>query len=155
MTESIGLNQILARSTQELVACTEDLLNRTPTATGGGVEQLRSDEKILIDQLIENLENATQVLHKEIESGRVIKIDPTTVAQMDQAIESAMDLNILDAKINAIYMSVFGWNTDLWHVLKRMQNLLRTVNVLKDKRGKKVAQVEKSQKTGRKRRDQD
>lgn len=147
------LNMILIMSTQELLDCQKELIQTSKAEPGSDEQQKRIHEQKMVDKLVQNLDKASSVLAKEIDSGRVVKINPETVAQMEKAIEAAMKAPmVIDAKINEIYLSVFGWNTALWHSLNRMLKLLKTPEVMQNAYGIRVAKVAKSEKGRRKRR---
>jgi hypothetical protein len=158
MTESTGrvdLNHILRTSAQELMDCHQDMVGDQKPVSGIPGDAIRPDEQKSIEHLLETLDTASTALEMEIESGRVIKIDPKTLLEMEIALDTAMNVpNVLDAKINEIYLSVFGFNTPLWHALRSMQKLLQTSEFLKSTRGAKVAKVEKMEKERRKKRNQ-
>lgn len=143
------INVMLHSSAEELSACHHQM----STELQGQVKQFKIDDRRQIDHLMNTIENANMVLTKEINADRILRIDPKILSEIEQAIEIATSSPLtIDNKINEIYISIFGWNTPLWHALREMQRLLRTVEVLKDTRGKKVAKVEKSEKERRKRR---
>jgi len=150
-----NFNMILRRSAEELMSC-HDTIMHTLYETDDGVDAIkRLDSQESIIHLVETLQDATEMLYEEIAAGRVIKIDPKTLLEIEEAIDTAMNIpNVVDAKVNEIYHSIFGLNTPLWHALRSMQKLLQTSEFLKQTRGQKVAKVVKIQKVRRKRRDE-
>lgn len=155
LSDPPDFNLILHLSTQEIVDCQQNILKCCQADFSEDEKSQKVEEELLTKKLVENLEKTSIALAKEIETGRVSLIDPKAVAQLDEAIEVAMNMpNILDARISQVYLSVFGWNTPLWQALMRMQKLLRTVEVLKETRGMKVAKVEEVEKERRRRRGQ-
>lgn len=149
------VNMILSISSQELLDSHKELMESAQIISGGESSQKRHEEQELVNKLLNSLENASLALSKEIDSGRVVKIDPSVYAQMQRALEVAMKApNLVDVKVNEIYLSIFGWNTTLWHALNRMQKLLKTIDLNNQRTGIKVAKVEKPAKERRKRRGQ-
>lgn len=149
-------NRILSLSSQELVNCHQALIESSQVTTGAGLTERRSDELELAKKLTITLENATLCLAKEIDSGRVVRIDPSVIVEMERAVAIAMEsLNFVDARVKEIYFSIFGWNTSLWHALNRMQKLLKTIYPHGSPQSPfQVKKVEKSEKERRKRRGQ-
>lgn len=148
-------NQMLSFSSKEILKGHEELIKSTQVISGKDLIERRKNEEKIVQKLLSNLENATQALDKEIESGRIIKIEPLIFEEMKNALNVAMgSINIVDARVKEIYFSIFGWNTRLWHALNRMQRLLMTVDLKNLSQGVKVTKVEKSEKGRRKKRGQ-
>lgn len=137
------LSRLMQASTQAIYDCQESMIkggetnNHLKTLNALGVDQAQ-----LLLKLMESLVDTKVQLVHELELGRILYIDPVIVDEMEMAIEMAI-ADPLDAKINQLYFSIFGYNTPLWHVLKEMQKLLKTVEVLKNPRRNQVANVEK------------
>ena len=135
------LNHLMQASTQALYECQESMKNKE-----GGIlkasQGLNTNQTHGLLRLMETLVDTKTQLSNEIAANRIRFIDPQILNAMEIAIETVI-ANPLDSRVNQIYFSIFGYNSPLWQLLKEMQKLLQTVEVLKDSRGKKVAKVEK------------
>lgn len=141
-----SLSSMMQRTTQALQNCQKSMNANVNTTEG-----LNADQAERLLKLMENLVDTKIQLTNEITQNRVNYIDPVILSEMEIAIALAIT-DPIDAKVNQIYFSIFGYNSALWKVLRDMQKLLQTAEFLKDPRGKKVAKVEKSPRTKRKRR---
>lgn len=149
-----SISHLMQMSTLALYDCQKSLSQNTGlTGSSKLSENIDPDQAQLLLHLVETLVDTKIQLAHEIESERVIYIDPTIVSEMEVALELAT-ADPLDEKINQIYFSIFGYNSALWHVLRDMQKLLKTLEVLKDPRGKRVAKVDKKQRERRKKRNE-
>ena len=146
------LSRLMQATTQALNECQESM-NKTSGTSGKGKSKESVDakqtERLL--KLMESLVDTKNQLTTEIESERISYIDADIINEMEVAIEKAIS-NPIDAKVNQIYFSIFGYNSALWKVLRDMQKLLQTAEVLKDRTGRRVDKVEKKQRELRKKR---
>jgi hypothetical protein len=144
---SSPLTHLMRMSTQALYECQDSISHEKslPPNTLNGIQA----ESLL--KLMETLVDTKIQMTKEIEAGRISPIDPEIITQMEFAIHKAINKPI-DEKVNQIYFSIFGYNSALWQVLKEMHKLLKTIEILNQKSGKKVAKVEKPKIVRRKKR---
>jgi hypothetical protein len=139
------VNMLLRATALELNSCQEQVEHPV---------LVPEDQTAMLGHLLDTLAQAETALNKEIGSGRFEKIDPAVLAEVETAIQRAI-ADPLDAKIKSVYLSIFGYNTSLWHMLRNIQKLLRTVHVQpRDTAGKRVMKVQKKNKELRKRRDE-
>lgn len=150
MGSASSLSRLMQGATQAIYDCQESMKN-AEIGSAIKISSEATDQAQLLQKLVETLNDTKMQLTKEIESERVIYIDPTVVSEMEVALELAIN-DPIDAKVNQIYLSMFGYNSPLWQVLREMQKLLSTVEFLKDPRGKKVAKVQKKNRERRKKR---
>lgn len=145
------LNRLMQVTTQALNDCQENM-NKTFGIDGKSTtEGLDAKQAERLLKLMESLVDTKNQLTTEIESDRVSYIDVDIINEMEVAIEKAIS-NPVDAKVNQIYFSIFGYNSALWKVLRDMQKLLQTAGVLKQRSGRRVVKVEKKQRELRKKR---
>lgn len=146
-----SLSQLMQGTTKALYECQESLNPGGRGITGQHGESLNADQTEHLLKLMESLVDTKIQLNQEIKADKVIHIDPNVVNEMQAAIEMAFS-NPVDAKVNQIYFSIFGYNSALWQVLKEMQKLLKTVQLNQEKQGRRVVKVEKKLKERRKKR---
>lgn len=144
-----SLQHLMQASTQALYECQETMKNDQGNIKAQ--QGLNTNQTHQLIKLMETLVDTKTQLSSEIASNRISLVDPRVLSEMEVAIEMAI-ADPLDAKVNQIYFSIFGYNSPLWNLLREMQKLLRTVNILKDPRGKRVAKVEKKPRERRKKR---
>lgn len=142
------LNHLMQATTQALYDCRQSM-NQTDTVKGAAKQTINADQAEHLLKLMETLVDTKIQLTNEITSSRISYIDPKVLNAMKAAIEMAIS-NPIDAKVNQIYFSIFGYNSALWQVLKEMQKLLKTVEFLEEPKGKKVMKVHKSPRSRRK-----
>lgn len=145
-----SLSRLMQASTQALYECTKSIHDSAKTSKSTKLsEGLGPSQTHLLLKLMETLVDTKNELTHEIDSERFVYIDPTIINEMEIAIEMAISTP-LDAKVNQIYYSIFGYNSTLWQILKDVQKLLKTVEILKDTRSKRVAKVDKKNRERRK-----
>ncbi|HEV8052381.1 MAG TPA: hypothetical protein VGP47_07795 [Parachlamydiaceae bacterium] len=146
------LSRLMQVTTQALNECQETMC-KTADANGKGKlpEGLDAKQAERLLKLMETLVDTKNQLTTEIESERISYIDPDIISEMEVAIEKAIS-NPIDAKVNQIYFSIFGYNSALWKVLRDMQKLLQTAGVHKERTGRRVVKVDKKQRELRKKR---
>lgn len=136
-----SLSHLMQATTQALYQCQQSLdqSGKTP----GAKQSINADQAENLLKLMETLVDTKNELSVEISADRFKIIDPKIVGEMKAAIEMVIS-NPIDAKVNKLYFSIFGYNSTLWHVLKEMQKLLKTAELLSEPIGKRVAKVNKS-----------
>lgn len=144
------LSHLMQATTQALNDCQKSM-NETAGAKGKSAEKLDAKQTERLLNLMESLVVTKNQLTTDIEFDRISYIDADILSEMEMAIEKAIS-NPIDAKVNQVYFSIFGYNSALWKVLRDMQKLLQTAGVLKERSGKRVVKVEKKQKELRKKR---
>jgi hypothetical protein len=144
------LNHLMQATTQALYDCRQSM-NQTDTVKGAAAakQTISADQAEHLLKLMETLVDTKIQLTNDIASSRISYIDPKVLNAMKAAIDMAIS-NPIDAKVNQIYFSIFGYNSALWQVLKEMQKLLKTVEFLDEPKGKKVMKVNKSPRLRRK-----
>lgn len=148
MTE-ISLSRLMQATTRALYDCQQSLDQSGPAKRTK--QSINADQAESLLKLMETLVDTKNELAKEISSDRFSYIDPKIVNEMKKAIEMVIS-NPIDAKVNKVYFSIFGYNSTLWHVLNEMQKLLKTAKLLKKPLEKKVAKVNKGPFVKRKKR---
>lgn len=144
------LNHLMQATTQALNECQKSM-NKSAGTKGKSGENLDAKQTERLLKLMESLVVTKNQLTAEIESDRISHIDADILSEMEIAIEKAIS-NPIDAKVNQIYFSIFGYNSALWKVLRDMQKLLQTAELLKERGGQRVMKVEKKQRELRKKR---
>lgn len=144
------LNHLMQATTLALNECQKSM-NKSAGTNGKSGENLDAKQTERLLKLMESLVVTKNQLTTEIESDRISHIDADILSEMEIAIEKAIS-NPIDAKVNQIYFSIFGYNSALWKVLREMQKLLQTAELLKERGGQKVMKVEKKQRELRKKR---
>ena len=147
MANTPSLSHLMRASTQALYECQQSMGKNTEV---GKTAKLGIDQTNLLLRLMETLVDTKNQLVNDIESDRFIYIDPAIANEMEVAI--AMAMVPLDDKVNQIYFSIFGYNSALWQVLRDVQKLLQTVEILKDPSAKRVTKVTKKNRERRKKR---
>ena len=147
------INQLLRATALELNAC-QNCVDRN-VLSGAVDEDVSEEQAIMLTHLLDSLSQVEKSLKVEIDAGRFEKIDPEVLDEIHFALHDTIN-DPLDAKVKAVYVSVFGYNTSLWHMLRNIQKLLRTVHVPDKEQlaGKRVMKVQKKNKELRKRRDE-
>lgn len=147
----VSLSHLMQATTQALHECQKSM-NQT-NVVGTARQSINADQAEHLLKLMETLVDTKIQLTNQMASSRISYIDPKIVKEMKSAIEMAIS-NPIDAKVNQIYFSIFGYNSALWQVLKEMQKLLKTIEFLDEPKGKKVVKVNKSPKVRRKKPDE-
>lgn len=149
---SSSLTHLMRLSTQALYEC-QDSMSHSVDAKGKSLpaNTLNGSQAESLLKLMETLVDTKIQMTNEIEADRISQIDPDIIAQMEVAIETAINLPT-DEKVNQIYFSIFGYNSALWQVLKEMHKLLKTIEILNQKGAKKVVKVQKVKVVKRKKR---
>lgn len=138
---SESLSHLMRASTKALYECQQSL--NTGGSIAGGAKTINSDQAEHLMKLMETLVDTKNELNTEIASSRFTRMDPKIVNEMKVAIEMAI-ANPIDAKVNQVYLSIFGYNSTLWQVLKEMQKLLKTIEFLEEPKGKRVDKVNRT-----------
>lgn len=144
-----SLNHLMQASTKAIYECHQDLHHSSNAL--GGAKSINADQTEHLLKLMETLVDTKNQLNSEITSDRFSRLDPKIVSEMKKAIEIVIS-NPIDAKVNSVYFSIFGYNSRLWQVLKDMQKLLKTIEILEDPKGKRVVKVNRTPIVKRKKR---
>lgn len=147
------INQLLMATALELNACQNQVdLNVMAESIG---EDVAEEQTIMLNHLLDTLSEVETSLTKEIEAGRIEKLDPEVLKEVESAVHQVIT-DPLDAKVKSVYVSIFGYNTSLWHMLRNIQKLLRTVRVPDKEQlaGKRVMKVQKINKDLKKKRNE-
>jgi hypothetical protein len=147
---SESLSHLMQATTKALYDC-QLSLDRGGSVGAGAARSINVDQAEHLLQLMETLVATKNELTTEISSDRFRYIDPKIVNEMKAAIAMAIS-NPIDAKVNQIYFSIFGYNSTLWHVLKEMQKLLKTVEFHEERKQTKIVGVHQAPQVKRKKR---
>lgn len=147
------INQLLRATALELNACQHQVDHNVES---GVINELDSEnQSLMLSHLLDTLSQVETSLNAEIKAGRFEKIDPSVLTEVENAVHQVIT-DPLDTKVKSIYVSIFGYNTSLWHMLRNIQKLLRSVHTPDKEQlaGKRVMKVQKMNKNQRKRRDE-
>jgi hypothetical protein len=81
-------------------------------------------------------------LKSVLKKGRASRVDFVKLKAAENAIAKLIREPTTENKINTIQFAIFGINLSLINVLREMQNLLQTVESLRNTRGKRVSHIE-------------
>lgn len=104
----------------------------------------------LLTGLMNNLIDTQTELSKEITNNRVVRINTNLLKAVEQAIGKLIVDEPTEDKVNAVHFVLYGTNVPFWNVLREIQNLLFTIEGLKEGRGKRVSKVRKFSKKKKK-----
>lgn len=150
MSEEISsLSHAMQQTTKALIDCQKSM-NKTQDINR---ESLNAEQTENLLKLMETLVDTKLQLVKEIEADRFSYIEEKIVREMEAALDQAIS-KPMDAKINQVYLSIFGYNSAMWQVLRDMQKLLKTMDFIKEKRGKRVEKIDRDESNVSKRRRQ-
>lgn len=106
------------------------------------VEHLSENKIETLEDLFGLVNDAHDGLEKSIEKKRVAVIDPKLLEQMNESIAALMEDESVANKVFAVHFAIYGSDIPFIEVLKDIQRLIRTINQLKNTRGKRVAHIE-------------
>jgi hypothetical protein len=140
MANPPSLTRLMKTSTQALHDFQESMIQKNGAASKKTADKLGVDQTRLLLKLMSSLMDTKNQLTNEKATQIISPVSPKVISAMEAAILVAMQSPI-EAKVSQVYVSIFGFNSPLWQVLKEVQALLQTMEFLKAPRGKKVAKV--------------
>jgi len=140
MLERPSINQLLDDSVEAIKAYQMYLKKNETSPTR--VKPLKGIEEEVLRDLFETLTNTTVELERGVSQERVELIEMNKLVAVEEAITQLMTEPTTENKINAMQFAIFGVNIPLLQMLRTTQNLLHTVEGLKETRGKKASKIE-------------
>jgi hypothetical protein len=152
MSEDISsLSRSMQQTTKALIDCQNSMNKSNEIGYDVQMDSLNAEQTENLLKLMETLVDTKLQLAKEIEIDRFSHIEEKVIREMEAALDQAIS-KPMDAKINQVYLSIFGYNSAMWQVLRDMQKLLRTMDFIKEQRGRRIEKIDKDETNVNKRR---